>query len=230
MGAGPVPPGLLVQPAQLSRYNVPPDFLAQFKLRPFLLQVTTPGALGTMQFAWQYPGDGAWSELHVSTAGPSWTETLDLTFTDLTFGAGAYVGGDTYMVDSAGAVIPQGSAQAGLISAARYDQLAITCSAVTAEALQKMADAITQPLLSWDDDATMHAAAWVYEWLKYGKGISPEKAAAGDASVITSGQTARKYFEDIGAGGKPASMTDSSVSVDGPLLSAYPSGDCPRRW
>lgn len=230
MGTGPVPPGLLVQPAQLSRYNVPGDFLAQFDARPFLLQIAAGGALGAMQYQWQYPGDSDWSPLIVSTAGSSWASTIRKTSTDLTFAAGAYAEGDTYMVDAAGTVTPQGSAQAGLISASRYDQVMITCSAVTAEALTKMTDAITAPLLSWADDATMHAAAWVYEWLKYGKGLAPEEAAVGDANVIAGGAKARKYFEDIGAAGKPATMTDSSVSADGPLLSAYPSGDCPRKW
>lgn len=230
MGTGPVPPGLLVQPAQLSRYGVPGAFLRQFDARPFLLQVATGGALGVMQVQWQYPGDTDWSAPLVSTAGSSWQQTLDATYADLTFAGGNYNQGDTYTVDAFGAVIPTGSAQAGLIAATRFSVPANACSAVTRQALTLMADAITQPLLTWEDDATWHAAAWVYELLLRQNGASPEKAAAGDATVLAAGDKAREYFRGIGLSGRPVSMTDSSVSPDGPLLSLYPYGDKPRGW
>jgi hypothetical protein len=229
VGAGPVPPGLLVQPAQLSRYNVPSAFLAQFDAKPFLLEVLVGGALGALQLQWQYPGDTGWSAPIVSTAGASWAYTLDDTFADLTFAAGTYRAGDQYLVDAAGNVVPQGSALAGLISAARFDLRANACSAITSEALMLMADAITPPLLSWGDDVTMHAAEWVYERLKRGRGMAPSGAAAGDASVATEGFEARKFFAAIGENGRPSTMTDSSAPSDGPIA-LLPYGDCRRGW
>lgn len=225
----PCPPDPLIAPAQLSRYNVPSDFLAQFLPRPFLLQIAAAGALGAMQFQWMYPGDADWSVLIVSTAGASWTDSIDKTFTDLSFAAATYGQGDTYMVDALGSVIPQAGAQSGLISATRYDQRAITCSAVTQEALTLMGNAVKQPLLTWGDDARMHAAAWVYEWLKYGKGLAPDLAAVGDANIINGADRARKYFATIGEKGRPESMTDSSPSADGPMM-RYPTSDKPRGW
>ncbi|MGH8323450.1 MAG: hypothetical protein ACRETD_06580 [Steroidobacteraceae bacterium] len=226
MGTGPVPPGALVTPALLSRFNVPSSFLAQFAPRPYQIQVLVPGVLGTVQFQWQYPGDSAWSAPIVSTAGAAWAFTLDDTFTDLTFAAATYNLNDTYTVDANGAV----SGPSANITAARFDLRQNACSAVTAEAMTLMRDAIHPPLLTWGDDATTHAAAWAYEVLKRGRGMAPEDAAVGDANVLTGGELARKYFASIGENGRPDSMTDSSPTVDGPLIPVYPYGDPPRNW
>jgi hypothetical protein len=226
MGTGPIPPGLLVTPAQLSRYNVPSAFLAQFALRPYQLQVLVAGALGTAQFQWMYAGDSAWSAPIVSTAGASWAYTLDDTFTDLTFATATYNLGDTYNVDAAGVV----TGPSANIAAARFDLRQNACSAVTAEAMMLMRDAIHPPLLTWGDDATTHAAAWVYEVLKRGRGLAPEAAAVGDANVLTAGEIARRFFAQIGERGRPDSMTDTAVTTDGPLIPVLPYGDTKRGW
>jgi len=225
MGTGPVPPGLLVTPALLSRYNVPSLFLGQFEPRPFSIQISTAGALGVMAFTWQWVGDTNWSAPIVSDAGSSWSYTLDDTFADLTFAAHVYTLNAVYTIDRNGVVT--GGAE---VTAARFDLRQNACSAVTTEAMQLMRDAIHPPLQSWGDDATTHAAAWVYEVLKRGRGLAPVEAAPGDANVFTAADEAKKFFASIGEKGKPDSMVDTSTTVDGPLIPVYPYGDHPRGW
>jgi hypothetical protein len=222
---GVIPPGYLVTAALLSRYNVPSAFLAQFGVRPFSIQISTGGALGTMQFIWQYPGDSAWSAPIVSAAGATWLYTLDDVFADLTFAARTYVLAETYSVDAGGTV----TGAAGL-TAARFSLVTNACSAVTAEAMQLMRDAIRPPLLTWGDDAVTHAAAMVYAVLKRGRGLTPDGAGEGDSNLFAAERIARQFFKDIGENGRPDSMTDSSPTSDGPLIAAYPSGDTERGW
>jgi hypothetical protein len=222
---GVVPPGYLVTPAQLSRYNVPSTFLAQFALRTFTLQVIAGGALGTMQFAWQYAGDNALSAPIVSVAGATWAYTLDDTFADLTFAARTYVLGETYAVDPNGVV----TGAVGL-TAARFSRVQSACSSVTAEALTLMRDAIRPPLTSWGDDAVLHAAQMAYAVLLRGVGATPSGAGVGDDNVFLAEKIGRDFFKSIGEDGKPDNMSDSSSTADGPLIPAYPSGDEPRGW
>lgn len=225
MGAGHVPTDLLVTPALLSRFNVPSSFLAQFAVKPFNIQISTGGALGTMQFQWQYPNDLGWSGSIMSSAGSSWLATVDDVFSDLTFAARTYVLGETYLVDANGVV----TGAVGL-TAARFSPVTNACSAVTTEAMKRMSDAIQPPLLTWGDDATTHAAAWVFAILKRGKGATPEGAGEGDANIFSAEKMAQNFFDDIGENGRPDSMTDSASSPDGPLIAAYPVGDQPRGW
>lgn len=224
MGTGPVPPGLLITPALLSRYNVPSDFLAQFAARPFQLQITTGGVLGVMAFAWQFVGDDSYSSPIGSSAITPWPYTIDSAFADLTFAAGTYVQSSTYLVDALGNVtLGTGSPIAGL-SASLWDRRQTACSAASAEAMKLMRDAIRPPLMSWGDDATTHAAAMAYALLKRGVGATPPGAGDGDANIFTGETLARAFFEAIGRGGKPDDMIDNSPSLDGPLLPAYPRG------
>jgi hypothetical protein len=222
---GVIPPGLLITPAQLSRYNVPSAFLAQFALRTFTIQVIIGGALGTMQVAWQYAGDGALSAPIVSVAGTTWAYTLDDTFADLTFAARTYVLGETYAVDPNGLV----TGAVGL-TAARFSRVQSACSSVTAEAMTMMRDAIRPPLTTWGDDAVLHAAQMVYAVLLRGVGATPPGAGVGDENVFLAEKIGREFFQGIGKNGKPDSMTDTSSTADGPLIPAYPSGDEPRGW
>jgi hypothetical protein len=226
VGTGIVPPDLLVTPGQLSRYNVPAGFLAQFAARPFLLQITTGGTLGVMQFAWQYSGDSAWSPPIASAAGNAFQYTIDDTFADLTFGAATYNVGDTYNVDAFGNV----TGPSTHVAAARFDLRQTACSAATTEALMLMADAVHPPLQTWGDDVTTHAAALAYAILKRGRGATPQGAGVGDANVFDAEKIAREFFKRIGENGMPSSMTDSSSSTDGPLIPVYPFGDPPRGW
>lgn len=222
---GVVPPGYLVTPAQLSRYNVPSAFLAQFAIRTFTLQVIAGGPLGTMQVAWQYAGDSSLSAPIVSVAGATWSYTLDDTFSDLIFAARTYVLGETYVVDPNGLV----TGAVGL-TATRFSRVQNACSGATAEAMTLMRDAIRPPLTAWGDDAVQHAAQMVYAVLLRGVGATPPGAGAGDDNVFLAEKLGREFFKSIGEGGKPDNMTDSSSTADGPLIPAYPSGDDPRGW
>ncbi len=225
----PCPPDYLVTPAQLSRYSVPSSFLAQFAARPFLLKIDIAGALGVMAFSWQISGDSAWSGSIVSSAGTTWDATVDEVFADLTFAAGTYVVDTTYTVDANGTVTPGGGA-IDAVTASLFDVRANACSAVTTEALTLMQDAVRQPLVTWGDDVRTHAAAWVFAILKRGKGATPQGAGEGDSNIFLAEDAARKFFAMIGEKGKPASITDTSVSSDGPMIAAYPSGDTARGW
>ncbi len=223
---GAVPPGYLVTPAQLSRYNVPSAFLAQFALRPFSIQITTGGALGVMQFAWQYAGDSAWSAPVVSVAGATWATTVEDTFSDLTFATRTYALGETYTVDSNGVV-----AGAAGLTAVRFSLVTNACSAATAEAMTLMRDAVRPPLTTWGDDAVTHAAALVYAILKRGRGATPDTAGGdGDDNVFSAERRSLEFFASIGKSGRPDNMTDTSPTADGPLLAAYPFGDTSRGW
>jgi hypothetical protein len=222
----PSPPDPLVTPALLSRFGVPSAFLAQFAPRTFNIQIAVPGALGVMQFIWQYPGDSAWSAPIVSVAGTTWAYTLDDTFADLVFGAATYGLGDTYAVDAAGVVTGPSSH----ITATRFDLRVNACSAATSEALMLMEDSIEPPLLTWGDDARTHTAAWAYAILKRGRGLTPPAAEVGDQNVLDAERVAKEFFRHIGEKGRPDSMTDSSVSVDGPMFAAFPTSDPPRGW
>lgn len=222
---GAIPTDFLITPRLLSRYNVPSAFLSQFDARPFNIQISTGGALGVMQFQWQYAGDTAWSAPIVSVAGSTWAYTLDDTFSDLTFAARTYVLAEAYTVDTNGAV----TGATGL-TAARFSLVTNACSAVTAEAMTLMQDAIHPPLTVWGDDAATHAAAMVYAVLKRGRGLTPDGAGVGDENLFVAEKIARKFFSDIGENGRPANMTDTSASSDGPMIPAYPAGDTLRGW
>lgn len=230
MGSGVVPPGLLVQPAQLSRYNVPSDFLAQFDPVPFQVQVSTAGALGVAQFVWKRNTDSAWSAPIASSAGTTWSKTFEDVFADLAFGAATYVALHTAQVDTAGNVTAVVGTLAATLAAALFSLPLNTCSSVTSEALMRMRDAIRPPLLRWGDDATMHAAQMVYGALKRGRGATPDGAGAGDDRLFSGEDMGRKFFDDIGENGRPDSMTDSSPTADGPMLAAKPVSDCRRGW
>lgn len=226
MGSGTVPPDLLVTPAQLSRFNVPSAFLAQFAARPFTVQISSGGALGAMAFYWQFPGDSSWSAPIVSAAGASWLYTLDDVFADLTFAARTYSVGETYNVDAGGTV----TGAVGL-TAAMFDLRVNACSAATAEAMMLMRDAISPPLKAWGDDVTTHAASIAYAILKRGRGATPEHAGGeGDMNVFTAEGRALDFFKRIGKDGRPDTMTDTSTTVDGPMIAAYPTSDRLRGW
>ena len=92
------PPDPLVEPTELAQWGVPSPFLAQFRLRPIEIQVSTGGALGTMAIRWRFVGDDEWSADAVpSEDGSSWVVVLDdafaqsvaYTFATLTFAAGS---------------------------------------------------------------------------------------------------------------------------------------------
>ena len=136
--------GLLVDPWQLSRFNVPSDFLAQFAHAPFEIHMDVGGALGAMAFSWRPVGDENWSATIYSSALSPWCYTLDPVFTDLTFAPATYSEGDVFQVDARGNVTT--TATSGIVAASLFDLPMSACRSVTAEALARMRDAIKQPL------------------------------------------------------------------------------------
>jgi hypothetical protein len=216
------PPDPIVEPAQLTRFNVPSDFVAQFRKRPFQVQIAVGGVLGAMAFAWRFVGDEAWSATEYSSGGASWAVTVDDVCADLTFAAATYVADTVYTIDANGTV----SGGAGL-TASLFDKLAKTCGSVTTEILMRVQDAATQPLQSWGDDWRQQAANMVYAALKRGKGASPKGLGAGDDHIFLAEDAARRFFDKIGENGLPASVVDSSADTDGPMM-RYPTSDEPR--
>jgi hypothetical protein len=204
--------------------------MAQFAHHPFEVQVSTGGTLGVMQFVWRYIGDANWSAPIVSSSTGPWLKTIDDVFADLTFAAATYVAGDTCRVDAAGVVTQEVGTSLGGMTAVIFDLPTNACSSVTTEAMFRMRNAIRPPLLTWGDDASMHAGQMVFAVLKRAKGATPTGAGAGDDLLFKAEEIARKFFDDIGKNGRPDSMTDSSTSVDGPLVPVYPYGDTPRGW
>jgi hypothetical protein len=222
----PIPSDFLVTVAQLSRFGLPSAFLAQFEPRPIDILISTAGALGTMQYEWRWTGEADWSAPVVSDAGATWSSTIEDAFVDLSFSAFSYVASAVYSVNRAGVV----TGGAGAPTATRFDLRTNACSAVTSEAMTLMRDAIRSPLLTWGDDARMHAAQMVYAILKRGRGLAPADAAVGDENVFKGEDLGRAFFAAIGKNGRPDNMTDTSVTVDGPMFAAYPSGSDPQGW
>jgi hypothetical protein len=220
------PPDPLVAPGDLSRFNVPGEFLARFRRRPFQVQVVTAGALGALAVQWRFLGDEAYSETIYSSAGASWQLELDDAYAVLTFAAATYQAAITYTVDANGNV----TGGAGELTASMLDMVAQACATVTGEALILMADAIKPPLSAWGDEIRQHAANMAYAALKRGKGATPKGVGAGDDHIFLAEDAARRFFGAIGKGGKPDSVVDSSVSSDGPMLAAYPWSRPPRGW
>jgi hypothetical protein len=210
----------------LSRFNVPGEFLARFRRRPFQVQVITAGTLGALAVQWCFLGDAAFSPTIYSSAGATWALELDDAYAVLTFANIAYTANALYTIDANGNV----TGGAGELTATMLDLVAQACTTVTGEALIRMADAVKPPMTSWGDEIRQHAANMVYAALKRGKGATPKGVGAGDDHIFLAEDAARRFFDGIGTRGKPDSVADSSVSADGPMLPAYPWSRPPRGW
>lgn len=220
------PPDPLVAPAELTRFNVPGEFLARFRRKPIEVTVIVAGALGSLAVQWRFLGDDAWSATYYSSGGATWLLELDDAYATLTFAAATYSAATLYTVDANGNV----TGGAGELTATMLDLVAQACSTVSGEALTRMADSVKAPLLSWGDEIRQHAANMVYAALKRGKGATPKGVGAGDDHVFLAEDSARRFFDLIGLKGRPDSLVDSSVSADGPMLAAYPWSRPPRGW
>lgn len=211
----------LVAPEALAQYGVPPAFLGQFQPRAINLLILTGGAFGAMSFQWKYINETQYSAdvYFPSPVTTPWTWALDEAFVSLTFTPQSYTQGTVYTIDEGGNV----TGGAG-IRATTYDLRANACDAVTSEALLLMRNAVTPPLVVWGPSVSSHAAAMAYAWLKRARGSTAQTAGEGDANIYAAEAVARDFFMLIGKQGKPDDMVDSSVTTDGPMFSAYPSG------
>lgn len=223
----------LVAPSELSQYGVPGGFLAQFIPRALEIQISAGGALGVMEFVYRLRGDDEFRPTPIVTsAAPPWSVTIDAesnTFATLTWASATYVLNSVYVVDEVGTVTQTAGSEGGL-TAYRFDLRTTACSAVTAEAMLLMRNAVKPPLVSWGADVRSHAAAMVYAWLKRSRGLTANQAGSGDENIFSAESLARAYFLGIGEGGKPDNMVDSSAQSDGPMFNAYPTGNTPRGW
>lgn len=236
------PPDPIVAPAELPQWGVPTPFLSQFRLRPFEIQISTGGPLGTMAIRHRLIGEESWSaDVVPSDAGSSWSVSLDdafaetapTTFAAVTFPAGEYLEETTYQVSADGAVTTNDGALAG-VSSTRIYLPAKGCAAVTDEILQLVQNAITAPLTAWPDSFRRHAAAMVHGFLKRARGASARGSVGGTSSgddvIFAAEALARDFFIMVGENGKPPGVVDTSVVEDGPMISAYPLGTDGRNW
>lgn len=231
------PPDPLVAPEELSQWGVPAPFLSQFRLRPFEVQISRGGVLGVMAVRFRMAGDDGWSSDEVmSDGGASWVVAIDdafaqsapATFAVLTFPAGAYGEETTYVVGADGSVTTGDGALAGPSSVRTYLP-ARGCSAVTAEALQLMQNAIKPPLTAWPDSFKRHGAAMVHAFLKRSRG-STSGTDNGDDVIYAAEALARDFFIMVNENGAPPGTEDSSVPEESSLITAYPLGTDERNW
>jgi hypothetical protein len=225
---------LLVAFDELEQYGATAAFLDQFVPGTVELQVTTAGALGTMQFAWRRRGETSWNAPILSDAGATWAKRISPAFVDLVFVDGAYVVPATdvpsYLVSTSGAVTPVGTAISA-VTATRWDVRQTTGQAATDKALSRMAPKVVPPLSAWGSDLKAAAAAlWIYE-LKTLVGMSPGNAGTGDENVRLRALDAEDWLRGVGRGDvKPQNLVDSSSGGKGGGLLVYPVSNPPRGW
>jgi len=236
------PPDPLVAPTELSQWGVPAPFLSQFRLRPFEVQISRGGTLGAMAIRYRMTGEEEWSPEEVmSESGSSWGVALDdafaqsapATFAVMTFPAGDYPEETSYVVGADGTVTLGDSAISGPTATRTYLP-AQGCSAVTAEALQLMQNAIVPPLTAWPDSFKRHAAAMVHAFLKRSRGStgrgSGSGADNGDDVLYAAEALARDFFIMVNENGKPPGTTDTSVPEESSVITSYPLGIDERNW
>ena len=220
----------LVTRAELPRYGVPSDFLAQFDVRPLEIQIVTGGALGTMTARWRPLGESAWSAVLTSSPRTPWAITPARSFADLSFATGVYIASSLYTVDEAG-TITRTLGAIDTLTATRFDVVEINIAAVTAQAVDFMQPRMTAPLLTWGDAVKKNAASWLKYLLKSDVGMAPGQGAVGDENVRLQFEDAQLYFRNIGRGDKkPTDITDSSSGGLGAGLMVSIASDEKAGW
>lgn len=222
----------LIQVADLGRLGASSDFLAIFQPRPLLVQIVLGGVLGTMTWQWQLQGDSAWSGTINSEAITPWSSSpVDPAYAVLTFAAGTYVLGDTYVVSSTGVVTGGSGTGIGLLSATRFDPRADACDEVTSLGVTWMQPRVVPPVLSIGPQI----AGWFFDLVKYRlrsrQGMTPAGAGAGDDNDRARAIDAEKNLKMIGASeDRPPDIVDSSQGDIGAGFNAYPQGDDLIGW
>jgi hypothetical protein len=221
----------LIDAADLLRFGGTSDFLEQFRARPLLILIDGAGVLGVMSFQWKRQGEDNYSATIYSEAGAAWSYTLpDPAHATLTFAAGAYVANTAYTVDSHGAVTPGVGAFVGL-TATRLDLIADACLSATKKAATWMQPRVVSPVISIGEDIKQ----WIADIAKYGlrsrNGLTPPGAGAGDDNDRLRAVDAEKNLKLIGQStDRPQDLIDSSGSLEGAGLPAYPTGGDLRGW
>jgi hypothetical protein len=213
------------------RFGGTSDFLDQFRARPLSILVVDGGALGVMTFQWKRQGEDNYSATIYSEAGASFSFVLpDPAHATLTFVDGAYLASSTYVIDSAGRVTLGIGAFDGL-TATRFDLIADACLSATKKAATWMQPRVVSPVLSIGEDIKQ----WIADVAKYAlrsrNGVTPPGAGAGDDNDRLRAVDAEKNLKLIGQStDRPQDLIDSSGSLEGAGLPAYPTGGEIRGW
>jgi hypothetical protein len=219
-------------PADLLRYGMSSDFLAQFQLRPLTVQIVAGGGLGAMSWQWQQAGDSAFSALFPSEAAPPWAWSLtDPGFGILTFATGTYNANDVYNVSTAGVVTGGSGGGIGLISASRFDVRQDACIWAISTAITWMTPRVVAPVLSVGPQIFGWIADLAIFKLRSRQGLAPPGAAVADDQVRLNYEIAEKNLKLIGESqDRPPDLVDSSQGNAGAGFAAYPIGDTLRGW
>lgn len=222
----------LITPDDLLQYGGTSDFLAQFRLRSLLVQIVAGGALGAMTFQWKRKDDNAYGPTFSSEAAAPWAFALsDPGFGTLTFAAGTYVANDVYDVSSAGVVTGGSGSGIGLLSAARFDLLRLTCTQVTSTGVTWMQPRVVPPVISVGPQIKKWLCQVAIYDLKSRQGLAPEGTGLGDDNIRARYKDAEEQLKAIGGSAdRPPDITDSSPGDAGAGFNAYPVGDDVTGW
>lgn len=220
----------LITRADLLRYGISGEFLAQFDLRPVEVAVDAAGALGTAAVKWRWLGEETYSPAIASSSRAPWLWSPAGSFAVLTFAAGTYVLDSVYTIDEDGTITRTGGAIA-TVTATRFDVVEDKIAEKTARALSLMRPRKEPAITSWGADVRGAVAAMVRYGLKDYVGFAPSAAAVGDAQIVTENERAEEFLARIGTGQElPPDMVDSSADGAGAGLMVRATGADSRGW
>jgi len=219
----------LITPDDLLQLGATSDFQAPFRLRPLLVQIVVGGALGVMTFQWKRKDDTAYGPVHSSEAAAPWALALaDPGFGVLTFADGTYVAGDVYTVSSAGVVTGGSATGVGLLSATRFDVIALACTSATSKGVTWLKPRCVPPILSVGLQIKQWLVCIAKDDLKGRDGLAPEGTGVGDDNTRARAKDAEAQLKAIGASAdRPDDLVDSSTDGTGAGLPVYPMSDDP---
>jgi hypothetical protein len=219
-----LPQAPLIARRDLLNHGASSEFVDWFRLRPIEVQVQTGGALGAVTIAWRVQGDLNWSAPEPSEPGTSWAwDAPDPAWASLVFPAGSYTAGDTWTVATSGAVVAQGSPSAGPPTATRYDLVALTCAAVTSDAVTWMQPRCVPPVLSLGEGQKGWLAHVAIYRLKSRQGMTPAQAGSGDENLRARALDAEENIKRIGrSDNRPPDIVDSSPGGTGAGIPQMP--------
>ena len=203
----------LVTRAELVRYGVRDEFIAQFDVLAIEVAIAAGGALGVATVKWRRLGasDSEWSGEFASSPRAPWSWSPSGAFATMTFAAGTYYDGMRYTIDESGAVA---SADGGSgLTATRYDVVADKIIAVTEEVITRMRPRAQLALASWPAIVKEGVSKIVRYELKDYVGFAPSDTSIGDLQIKDEAQRWRDIFDSIGRGDwTPPDLIDTSGS------------------
>lgn len=220
----------LVTRAELPRYGVASDFLAQFDVRPVQVAVDVAGALGTAAFKWRFAGETVYSAVVTSSSAAPWSWSPANSLAVISFGAGSYVTTSVYTINEAGTVTRAGIG-IDTVTATRFDVVADAIDSATEMLVDLCQPRMTLPLLTWGAALKQACADVVRYLLKSSVGMSSGDNNVGDANIRLRYDDALGYCKRIGEGPrKPPDITDSSSGGAGRGLMVAIDSDDVAGW